>query len=847
MKMDWNSVADADPAILGAIARGIGRMGRSALLSGVLAFLTCVRGFAVTCPAGSTQLISTTAGGNASSAMTWGGKSILNKGDGYCLVIDGPVVDDLATLGTSGKKGVAIFVSPAGSLSLSSGITHAFYFRGSGADPCGSGSTSSPGADATMWGIFAQGNISIEGTQTFPVTMSSAKGVSPFYIAKTEAPGNPSITVKWAQLTNLGAGAECGGIYPEFSGIGFYESWNPSAETVDIENNVFINPYAAFWGAGASPQSQISLIAKNNVITGRRGGSTFSNEYHLLSADVENNTESAPGAAGYFAVFNGVQNSFTWTGNVIAGTEAYSAGGLTGIDFPPNTTLGPTLVYNDPEMAGASSPTSNGLDLQQSTGTNAAYLYCENCNQSFALRYLANTDTATLTNSVAITNHRAWAGQGAYFVSGGLLNLQNSICIFTDETVTGAEGCVFAYGGNGSAVTSIQAKNNTLYRIVGGRTESFGFGIDESPYTMTNNLLENNLVGGFGSDIGDGTSGRDVFVNSCGGVGVCRNATFGVGTSYATTAEPANWDNGTVRHPSVLYGDVNGIDPLFLNPTRTSLAAYDAQVLSGPGTMADFFAQLGKRAGWGGTYPLSSTPIQDVVQWVQYGFTPTNASICPGGVTIGAVPCAGVPLTLSPGALPNGTPNVKYAQTLTVGGGVNCMFITAGVLPPGLALSYTGTSNSASLSGVPTAAGAYSFLLVASCENGVISQSLAIQVNAIPRQTDVTGQIGVVGSGLTFNRTTNIYKGTITITNTGSTFLSAPLQAVFTALTFEAAMIGPTGAVPVSNSLYPGVPYITVSSIDGLAPGASLTFPVQFLNPFHVAVGYILRVLSGGF
>jgi hypothetical protein len=802
---------------------------------------------AVTCPAGSTQLTSTLTGGNAGSSATWGGKPILNNGDSYCLVVVGPVVDDLATLGTSGGRGVAIFVSPTGSLALSSGMAHALYFAGTGANPCGSGTTSSPGADATMWGIFAQGNVSLVGKQAFPVTMNSANGTTPFYIAKTEAPGNPSITVKWAQLANLGTGAECGGIYPEFSGIGFYESWNPSAETVDIENNVFIDPYAAFWGAGASPQSQISLIAKNNIITGRRSGATFSSEYHLRSADMENNTESAPGAAGYLAIFNGIQTSFTWTGNAIAGTAVYSAGGLTGISFPPNTTLGPTLVYNDPAMAGASSPTSNGLDLQQSTGTNAAYLYCENCNQSFALRYLANADAATLTNSVAITNHRAWVGQGAYFVSGGLLNLQNNICVFTDPTVTGAEPCVFAYGGNGPAVSSIQARNNTLYRTVGGTTESFGFGMDESPYVMSNLLLENNLVGGFQTDFADGTSGTDVFVTSCGGVGVCRNATFGVGTPYATAAKPSNWDNGKVRHPNSLYGDIDGIDPLFLDPTRISLAAYDARVLDGPGTVADFFGRLGYRAGWGGAYTLADTPIQELIQWVQYGFMPLNTGICPGGVVIGATPCDGAPLTFSSASLPGGTPDVSYAQTLTVSSGVNCTFNNAGVLPPGLSLNYTGTSNIASISGIPTAAGAYSFVLTASCWNGTISQFLEIDVNAIPQQTDVTSQISVIGSGLTFNRATNIYKGTITITNNGSTPLKAPLQTVFSNLTSGIAMTSQTGTVPDSNSLFSGVPYITASSVYALAPGASLTFPVQFLNPNHVAVGYVLRFLSGAF
>ncbi|MBI5084638.1 MAG: putative Ig domain-containing protein [Acidobacteria bacterium] len=68
---------------------------------------------------------------------------------------------------------------------------------------------------------------------------------------------------------------------------------------------------------------------------------------------------------------------------------------------------------------------------------------------------------------------------------------------------------------------------------------------------------------------------------------------------------------------------------------------------------------------------------------------------------------SGLAIATAPG-LPNGVPGVAYSQTLTAVGGTlpYAWTVTGGSLPPGLALSPTGV-----LSGTPSSAGAYTFLV----------------------------------------------------------------------------------------------------------------------------------------
>lgn len=104
---------------------------------------------------------------------------------------------------------------------------------------------------------------------------------------------------------------------------------------------------------------------------------------------------------------------------------------------------------------------------------------------------------------------------------------------------------------------------------------------------------------------------------------------------------------------------------------------------------------------------------------------------------------------------------------------------------------------------------------------------------------DVTGQVSVYRSGLTYKRKTQTYEGTVTVTNTGAGPIAAPLQVELQNLTVGVTLVNATGT-------HAGNPYITAAS-SGLAPGASLTVPVKFSNPGRVGISYGVRVYSGTF
>ena len=88
----------------------------------------------------------------------------------------------------------------------------------------------------------------------------------------------------------------------------------------------------------------------------------------------------------------------------------------------------------------------------------------------------------------------------------------------------------------------------------------------------------------------------------------------------------------------------------------------------------------------------------------------TNATIA-DNQGVGTITNDDVPVTVSPGALPNGTVAAAYSQTITASGGVSpySFAVTAGALPAGLSLSPAGI-----LSGTPTAGGTFSFTVTAS-------------------------------------------------------------------------------------------------------------------------------------
>jgi len=99
--------------------------------------------------------------------------------------------------------------------------------------------------------------------------------------------------------------------------------------------------------------------------------------------------------------------------------------------------------------------------------------------------------------------------------------------------------------------------------------------------------------------------------------------------------------------------------------------------------------------------------------------------------------------------------------------------------------------------------------------------------------SDVSSQASVTSSGLVYNRSTQLFGGTMTLTNTGTSTLDFSFEVVLTNL--------PAGVTLANASGYTadGDPYILVNLPGGaLAPGQSVTFTVQFNNPSKTLLQY---------
>ncbi len=111
--------------------------------------------------------------------------------------------------------------------------------------------------------------------------------------------------------------------------------------------------------------------------------------------------------------------------------------------------------------------------------------------------------------------------------------------------------------------------------------------------------------------------------------------------------------------------------------------------------------------------------------------------------------------------------------------------------------------------------------------------------NPEPTFVDGTSSFSLLRSGLTWNRITNRYIASITLTNTSGTTLTGPFQLAFNNL---------TAGVTIDNAggMHDGAPYISAAA-GSLAAGASLTVPIVYGNPNKVAIAYTNSIYIGNF
>ena len=105
-----------------------------------------------------------------------------------------------------------------------------------------------------------------------------------------------------------------------------------------------------------------------------------------------------------------------------------------------------------------------------------------------------------------------------------------------------------------------------------------------------------------------------------------------------------------------------------------------------------------------------------------------------------------------------------------------------------------------------------------------------------PLLANVTDKVKTSASGLTYNRSTGLYSGTITVNNLGSQALTTPLKLVLANLSADITLTNAQGA------LY-GQPFVRLPA---LAAGSSASVTVIFSNPKRKTISYQAQAWNGG-
>jgi hypothetical protein len=103
--------------------------------------------------------------------------------------------------------------------------------------------------------------------------------------------------------------------------------------------------------------------------------------------------------------------------------------------------------------------------------------------------------------------------------------------------------------------------------------------------------------------------------------------------------------------------------------------------------------------------------------------------------------------------------------------------------------------------------------------------------------TNVTASFGVTSVGPVYNRTTQKFSVTYTLTNKTAASISGPINVEFDNLTSGVSIDNASGT-------HNGAPYVTFAS-GAIAAGQAVTVTVIFTNPSKGSIGYNANIYSG--
>ncbi len=258
------------------------------------------------------------------------------------------------------------------------------------------------------------------------------------------------------------------------------------------------------------------------------------------------------------------------------------------------------------------------------------------------------------------------------------------------------------------------------------------------------------------------------------------------------------------------------VDPATLPTGGQPAVPYSVQLSATGGTAPYTFAVTAGALPDGLTLSpaglLSGTPTAPGT--FIFTVTATDADGCTGfrayTITINDAACP--EMTILPDVLPNTVLGAPYSEPITASGSTPDTYVytvTAGALPPGLALSPLTATKTVTLAGIPTTLGNYSFTITATDENGCqVSHAYTILVNplACPTVTVLPATLPYPGLGLPYSQTISATGGAAPYT------FSVTAGALPPGLTL--APLGPDTASLSGTPTAVGVYRFTITAID---------------------------------
>lgn len=299
-----------------------------------------------------------------------------------------------------------------------------------------------------------------------------------------------------------------------------------------------------------------------------------------------------------------------------------------------------------------------------------------------------------------------------------------SVCTLNGATVT-------IHAGGTCSITATQA-GNTTYSAATPVTQTFR--VSYPPLTISINPgSTSTTLGGSVSASFSANGGDPPYTYSASGLP--PGVTLGSGSFGGSPTQAGAFT------PSVTVTDSTG-STNFVSVTINVLGLTTTALPSG--TAGLFYAVTIGASGGSNGYTFAASGLPAGMSFTSYGYmngTVTTAGVYPigisvssGGLTASATLTLTIakpqPLSISSAALPSGPVNMQYSAALSASGGLApyTWSVSSGAPPAGLSLSTSGT-----VSGTPTAPGAYSFgVMVTDTAGSTATSSAGITIQPAP-------------------------------------------------------------------------------------------------------------------